>query len=62
MAIEGMKKKMSEGLICMSDLLWSFMIDGLRSAVEGGMSGRLTLHGQSAGALRRRLARAAFVF
>ena len=53
---------MSEGLICMSDLLWSFMIDGSRSAVEGDMSGRLTLHGQSAGALRRRLARAAFVF
>ena len=50
-----MKKKMSEGLICMGDLLWSFMIDVL-------MSVRLTLHGQSAGALRRRLARAAFVF
>jgi hypothetical protein len=49
-----MKKKMSEGLICMGDLLWSFMIDGL--------SERLTLHGQSAGAKRRRLARAAFVF
>ena len=57
-----MKKKMSEGLICMGDLLWSVMIDGLSCAIEGGMSERLTLHGQSAGALRRRLARAAFVF
>ena len=31
-----MKKKMSEGLICMSDLLWSFMIDGSSWAVEEG--------------------------
>ena len=53
---------MSEGLICMSELLWGFMIDGLSGAVEGGMCERLTLHGQSAGAQRRRLARAAFVF
>ena len=57
-----MKKKMSEGLICMSDSMWSLMIDGLNGAVERGMSVRLTLHGQSAGAVRRRLARAAFVF
>jgi hypothetical protein len=57
-----MKKRMSEGLICIGDLLWSSMIDGLSCSVEGGMSKRLTLHGQSAGALRRRLARAAFVF